>query len=191
MVGNPYPSAIDWDNITLPPGIYNAIYFTDNFNNSGQGSGVQSVTYVDGVGTPGGYNGEIAQGQAFWVKATANTTLTFTEAAKTTSTNSQFFREGEIPHVLRITMEGQNKKDETVIRLREGATDRFDGKYDAQKFLNGTFSLTSLTTDNIKAVINAFGTVDCNRSIPLVPEGVSVRATTNLILWELNRLNLI
>jgi len=173
LIGNPYPSAIDWDNIALPAGIYNAIYFTDNFNNSGQGSGVQSVTYVDGVGTPTGYAGQIAQGQAFWVKATANTTLTFTEAAKISPTNVQFYREGETPNVLRITMEGQGVKEEAVVRLREGATDRFDGKYDAHKFINSPVSLTTLTTDNVKAVINAFGKEDCNRSIPLVAEGIS------------------
>ena len=84
LIGNPYPSAIDWDNVALPPGVYNAVYVWDNFGNSGQGTATdQIVSYVDDVGTPRVMVVEIAQGQGFWVKATANTTLTFTEAAKT------------------------------------------------------------------------------------------------------------
>jgi hypothetical protein len=133
------------------------MYITDNFNNSGQGSGIQRVSYVDGVGTPAGYGGEIAQGQAFWVKATANATLNFTESAKITSTSTQFYREGEIPNVLRIVMEGQGLKDEAVLRIREGATSKFDGRYDAEKFFDDEFKLSTLTSDNIKAVINAIG----------------------------------
>jgi hypothetical protein len=178
-IGNPYPSAIDWDNISLAPGVHNSIYFTDNFGNSGQGTepGVV-VTYVDGVGTPATYSGEIAQGQGFWVKATANTTLTFTEAAKIVSTNTQFFKKGEIPNVLRIMVKGEGLKDEAVIRLREGATDKFDGQYDAYKYLKNDFNIATLTADNVKAVINAYGTSECNKNIPLVTEGAQQGAYT-------------
>jgi len=174
LIGNPYPSAIDWDNITLPAGVYNAMYITDNFNNSGQGSGIQRVTYVDDVGTPAGYGGQIAQGQAFWVKAITNSTLNFTESAKIPSTATQFYRQGEIPNVLRIVMEGQGLKDEAVLRIREGATSKFDGRYDAQKFFDDEFKLTTLTSDNIKTVINAIGTADCSTPVPLVLEGAGI-----------------
>jgi hypothetical protein len=174
LVGNPYPSAIDWDNITLPAGIENAVYITDNFNNSGQGSGIQRVSYVDGVGTPGGYDGRIAQGQAFWIKATANTALNFTESAKSPTTDTQFYREAEVPNVLRIVMEGAGLNDENVIRIKDGASAKFDGKYDARKFFEGEFKLSTLTSDNVKTAINALGTSDCGTPVPLVLEGTSV-----------------
>ncbi|HEX6890755.1 MAG TPA: T9SS type A sorting domain-containing protein, partial [Chryseolinea sp.] len=174
LVGNPYPSAIDWDNITVPAGIENAVYITDNFNNSGQGSGIQRVSYVDGVATPAGYDGRIAQGQAFWVKATANTALNFTESAKSPTTDTQFYREGDVPNVLRIVMKGAGLNDEAVIRIRDGATAKFDGKYDAHKFFEGEFKLSTLTSDNVKTAINALGTSDCGTPVPLVLEGASV-----------------
>ncbi len=173
LIGNPYPSAIDWDNITQPAGIYNAMYITDNFNNSGQGTGIQRVSYVDGVGTPASYGGEIAQGQAFWVKATASTSLDFTESAKIPNTDTQFYRKGEVPNVLRIAIEGQGLEDEAVLRLRDGATLKFDGRYDAEKFFADEFKLTTVTSDNIKTAINAIGTGDCSAPVPLSIEGAA------------------
>lgn len=171
LLGNPYPSAIDWDNIVLPAGVYDAVYVWDNFGNSGQGpEPAKLVSYVDGVGTPNGFGGEIAQGQAFWVKATANATFTFTESAKSLVTDASFYRKPEIPNILRITLKGSDIKDETVIRLREGATGNFDGKYDAYKYLTEGFRISTLTEDNVKAVINAFGTSSCDRTVQLVAE---------------------
>ncbi len=171
LVGNPYPSAIDWDNITVPPNVDNAVYLVDNFGNSGQGTGTEiDVSYVDGVGTPIGYSGAIAQGQSFFVFTTANATLSFTEAAKITPTNTQFFKKGEIPNLLRITLSGNDVKDEAVIRLRDGASDKFDRQYDAYKLAKDKSNIGSLTSDNVKTVINALGTSECNKIIPLVTE---------------------
>ncbi len=175
LLGNPYPSAIDWDNIVLPGNVYDAVYTTDNYNNSGQETGgatTFAVAYVDGVGTPAGYGGEIAQGQAFWVKALGNGNLTISESAKILPTNVEFYRTKEIPNILRITLNGQDLKDEAVVRLRDGATNGFDAKYDAYKYFKGDISLSTLTSDNIQAVINAFGTTDCDIAIPLVTEGI-------------------
>ncbi|HZI24056.1 MAG TPA: T9SS type A sorting domain-containing protein, partial [Chryseolinea sp.] len=61
------------------------------------------------------------------------------------------------------------EKTETVLRLREGATSKFDPKYDAQKFFESDLSLSTLTTDNVNTVINAFSLDNCVGSIPLVP----------------------
>ena len=156
LLGNPYPAAIDWDKLVLPAEVYNAVYVWDNFGNSGQGTDAgQIVSFVDGVGTPLGYDGEIAQGQAFWVKAIGNGTLTFTESVKGTFTDANFYRKPEVENVLRITLGGEGVKDEVVVRLREGASEKFDGKYDAYKYLKEGFRISTLTSDNVKAVINA------------------------------------
>lgn len=173
VIGNPYPSAIDWDNVAINESqVYNAIYMWDNYGNSGQGTGVGiSVSYVDGVGIPASFHGEIAQGQAFWVKALQNATIPFTENAKIPATTTTVFREKEIPNVLRIAINGSGVKDEAVVRLREGATANFDGHYDAYKFMPEGFSLSTLTGDNVKASINAFGPSACNSNIPLIAEG--------------------
>lgn len=171
LVGNPYPSAIDWDNVTIPGGLNNAIYFTDNVDNGGTGAG-NMISYVAGVGT-GGYEGLIAQGQAFFVRATTNTTLTFKEADKVAG-QAQFFRTGEIPNVLRMTVEGQGLKDEAVLRLLNGASDAFDERYDAFKMPNpSTFNVATIAGDDSRLSINAVGALDCNKSIPLTIEGAT------------------
>ena len=72
---------------------------------------------------------------------------------------------------MRIVINGESGKDETVVRLREGATDKFDGQFDAYKYLANDFNISTLTTDNVKAVINAFGTSSCNSTIPVITEG--------------------
>jgi hypothetical protein len=175
LVGNPYASAIDWDNIAVPANVDNAVYLVDNYGNSGQGTGTEIfVSYVDDVGTPSGYGGQIAQGQGFYVYATANSTLTFTEAAKITPTNTQFIRKADIPNVLRITLKGNESQDETVIRFREGASDKFDGKFDAYKFPRSIPHISSVTSDNEKAVINAFEAPVDHKIIPLHLDSVTV-----------------
>ncbi len=169
LVGNPYPSAIDWDNVTKPAGLNNAIYFTDNVDNGGTGAG-NTISYVDGVGT-GSYSGLIAQGQAFFVRATANTTLTFKEADKVDG-QAQFFRTGEIPNVLRITMEGQGLQDEAVLRLHTEATDAFDERYDAYKWPNASaFNVATVAADNASLSINSVSALDCNKSIQFTVDG--------------------
>jgi len=174
LIGNPYPSAIDWNLVTVPVGLNNAIYITDNFNNSGQGTGLKYVSYVDGVPSVEGYAGIIAQGQAFWVRATAPTTVTFQEDDKTT-TAAQFFREDSVaqvvPNLLRIAMVGSGLEDQTVLRLHQPATDGFDAKYDAYKLLNGKLSLSTMTADNLSLSINSMGSLDCDKKIPLTMVG--------------------
>lgn len=173
LIGNPYASTIDWDNVAInETQVYNAIYMWDNFGNSGQGNGIGvSVSYVDGVGTPASFTGQLAPGQAFWVKALQNTSIQFTESAKITDTNTTVFRQKEVPNVLRIVVNGDGVNDETVVRLREGATENFDGKYDAYKYFGTGFNISTLTSDNVKAVINALGTSSCDKNIPLVTAG--------------------
>jgi hypothetical protein len=174
LIGNPYPSAIDWNLVTVPAGLNNAIYITDNFDNSGQGSGLKYVSYVNGVANVGTYAGLVAQGQAFWVRATAPTTVTFQEDDKTTAV-AQFFREDSvaqvIPNLLRISMVGSGLEDQTVLRLHEPATDGFDAKYDAYKLLNSKLSLGTLTSDNLNLSINSMGNLDCDKKIPLTMVG--------------------
>ncbi|MDP4827282.1 MAG: hypothetical protein NWR73_06335, partial [Flavobacteriales bacterium] len=88
LIGNPYPSAIDWANTDgwSKTGISGAVYAFD----PAQG---QYSSYNNGVST-GQLNGQVASFQAFWVRANGNNaTLTINEKAKTSS-NGVFFRSG-------------------------------------------------------------------------------------------------
>ncbi|SHG40077.1 Por secretion system C-terminal sorting domain-containing protein [Chryseolinea serpens] len=191
LIGNPYPSAIDWNQVTIPAGLNDAIYISDNFNNSGQGTGLHYVSYVGGVPSVQNYAGIIAQGQAFWVRATANTTLTLQEDDKTLSA-AQFFREDSasmvIPNLLRISMIGTGLSDETVLRLHKPATDGFDKQFDAYKLLNAKLSLSTVTTDNQSLSINSMGSLDCDKKIPLAMVG-AVKGSYSLAFTGLETFN--
>ncbi|MEX2234240.1 MAG: T9SS type A sorting domain-containing protein [Cyclobacteriaceae bacterium] len=160
LVGNPYPSAIDWDLIhPSSTNIANAVYIRDNPN------GIYTQ-YVGGVGANGGTK-DIAMGQAFWVEATgASPVLPLTESAKSASSTT-FFRTAPFSDLLRITLGQSNLRDEIVIRFHNEATDLFDAAYDARKFQNTIFNLSSVLTDNNKLSINTLGSVDCGREIKL------------------------
>ena len=137
MVGNPYPSTIDWDdnaNITKT-GINNAIYIW----NPDLG---QFASYIGGVGTNGGSK-NIASSQAFWVQATsAAASIQVTEACKTTD-GGEFLKTNSL---LTIEAVNNNGKDETVINFEANATTGFDAAYDALKIKTVTQGLPSIST---------------------------------------------
>lgn len=163
LVGNPYPSTIDWDaggwTKTL---INNAIYMRDN----GLASPV-FATYIAGVGTNGGTR-YIPSGQAFWVQgSSAVTSLQVTEAVKVAGTQTTFFHEGTIPDLLRIALKKGSISDEIVIRFHENATNEFDSDYDANKYDNPTINLSSLLSNDTRLAINTLGPLSCSAQISL------------------------
>lgn len=146
LVGNPYPSNIDWDIVEgwTKTNLYNTVYV---WNAPGNKYG----TYVGGVANNGGSN-LIATGQAFFVRANAaGPALQINSAARTTSAVS-FLKEGNsIQDILRITANLNNYSHELVVRFKDEATDEFDGDYDA-------YHLSSITN----AVVPDIYTVDAS-----------------------------
>jgi hypothetical protein len=164
LVGNPYPSTIDWDAASgwTRTNVNNAIYMRDN----GQTTPVYA-TYVSGVGTNGGDN-LIPIGQAYFVKSDGGAiTFTSDERVKVAGSQGTFFREGSIPDVLRIALKQSDVTDETVIRFHPDATAEFDSQYDADKLDNATFNLNSRTADDRRLAINALPPLECSADISL------------------------
>ena len=168
VIGNPYPCPIDWDLVIpgLPGVINNAIYLINNTNNGGAG---RDVSYVGGVSVPAPFDGKIASGQTFYLRTTGNASFNFQETHKF-SGQAQFFREGEIPNLLRISVNGAGITDETAIRLHEEATDSFDGRFDADKFFTSDLSISSIGSNNQKFSINSLSSLGCGKTVPLMIE---------------------
>jgi len=139
LVGNPYPSAINWDDTTITKtGIYNAIYLWD------AEAGVYT-SYIDGIGTNGG-TGIIASSQSFYVIAyDLNPQLGLTENCKV-SEPGNFFKTVESSFPLSIKIENSFGSDETILKMNNDATTGFDGSLDAQKMFSSTFGLPSMCT---------------------------------------------
>ncbi|MDF1672997.1 MAG: PKD domain-containing protein [Vicingaceae bacterium] len=138
MVGNPYPSSLDWDspNITKT-NINNAIYI---WNPDIQ----QFGSYVGGIGTNGASN-NIASSQAFWVQATSPSPLVrVTESSKTTVDGA--FLKPSIIQPFRINASNNNGSDEIAINLEPNSTNSFDAEFDAEKMTSANTNLPRLST---------------------------------------------
>jgi len=160
LVGNPYPSTINWNaasgwsktNVALP------IAVRDNGNSGG-------FLYWDGA-TGGLPNGNIATGQAFWVRVNAGGSLSINENAKVTATG-EFFRERQEPvDVLQIVLSNNTFTDRAYFRFRPEATGSLDD-YDAPKFNNDLFDIATLSDDDLPMAINATNEMPCGNTIRL------------------------
>ncbi len=184
LVGNPYPSTIDWDAATgwTRTGLDNALYMRDNGRLT-----PAYATYINGSSVNGGSR-YIPIGQAFQVR-TNNASVNFraTEAVKVAGTQSTFFRE-EKYEALRITLLQGADRDETLIRFTDKATNNFDSQWDAYKFRNdqlNVFTKVAGTLDEL--AINVVSLRDCGEAFEISVEDVK-EGTYDLGFSELETL---
>lgn len=172
LVGNPFPSTIDWNAATgwTKTGITNTIYMTDN--GAFAGGPTVIATFNGTVGTNGGSR-YIPIGQAFFVKADiAGFDFRATEAVKAPGASTTYFREAEPANVLRITLNMGQFRDETVIHYRNDATALFDEQADAHKMNNDLLNLSSMLPDGTRLAINSLPKIDCESPVKLVVSDV-------------------
>jgi hypothetical protein len=140
LLGNPYPSPLNWD-LVGRTNVDGAVYV---YRSTGQYSGTYSSYVAGGAGTNGGTN-VIGTGQGFFVRVStpgsANGQVSFTNAARFTTYQSPVFQRNSsitgplVRLELRATAGGP--ADETVVYLEPGATLGFDPAMDAYKLLAG------------------------------------------------------
>ncbi len=149
LLGNPFPSTINWNAASgwTKTNISGSFYVRDNATG-------QFATWNGSVGINGGSR-YIPMGQAFWVQATGAPTLTANENVKAPGQQTTFFREKPLSDLLRITLVKDAVRDETVIHFRNEAKKEYDAETDARKFLNSTFSLSTLLSTGELLAINS------------------------------------
>lgn len=165
LVGNPYPSAIDWDaggwtKTRISSQIAIRDYAADVFR------------YYEAGVTNEIQGGQIAMGQAFWVRATGpNPVLRITENAKVTSV-AEFFRESapRIPNFMLALSDGLREDYAYVKTVVEAKTSLDD--FDAPKIMNQTISLSTVASDNVPMAINAVESLTCGMVIPVRTDGL-------------------
>lgn len=163
LVGNPYPSGLDWD---APSGwtktnLNNAIYFW-------KPSTLNYASYVNGIGANGGTR-YIAPQQGFFVRANSGgPALGFSNSARTVSP-ATFFKNNEDISLIRlqVSTETGDRVNETVIRVENEATEAYDDNFDAYKLMSPNEYQPDIysVTKGADYSINA---------IPLLDEGVVV-----------------
>ena len=160
LIPNPYPSAIDWDNVDFT----NANLSTNTvYVRTANG---QYASYAGGLATGNhplgsGWGGQLATGQSFWVIGAGTGTLTFQEDDKTSSTN--FVREAEPKDYIRIRLNKDNLSDDVIVHFKENATLGKDAEFDAPKKLNDVALNLSTYNDDpaVDFAINGVPFISC------------------------------
>jgi len=164
LVGNPYPSTIDWDAASgwSRTNVNGAVYIW-NPNTPG----VETYVLEGGTGTNGGSR-YIPATQGFFVICSSNTTLGMNNNVRVT-TNRELRNEYN-SNELRIKVSGFDYSDESLIRFNNLANSIFDGMYDAYKFYSFNKSMPQIYTLDSKQTeyaINSIKPVSDNTIVPL------------------------
>jgi hypothetical protein len=182
LVGNPYPSPIDWgaSGGWTRTNIDNAIYYF-NTSDTGQYYGTYS-SYIGGVSSDGRTNGIVPAMQGFFVHVTdgpyfVTGTLDINNGARVNNLHPGYHKTAgaETPLIrLRAGFEDNLKAaDPVVIYLNERNSRGFDKEIDALKMLNtekSVPSLYALASDAFRLSIEALNCA--GDSVSVVPLGL-------------------
>jgi len=187
LVGNPYPSAIDYNVVQgISTGIESALYV---FKSSGQYTGVYT-SYVNGASANTGTN-VLPVAQGFFVRVAAGQTaaVNFTNAARLNAPdNTLFQRTAADPRPrLALTLRNAAVANQTVMYFEQGATAGFDTGFDAH-YLPATHGLdlgTDISTEALS--INGLPALASTTTVPLHLHA-AVAGTYTLAVDELQNL---
>lgn len=126
LVGNPYPSYIDFTKLTRT-NVNGAFYL--HISSSSWGVFVGGLQIGDVSVTQ-----YIAPCQGFFVEATAAGSIDFPFDAKT-HTSAAFYKKsaGSVPDMVRLQVSGNGYKDEAAVRIVPESSTFFDGEWDGHK----------------------------------------------------------
>lgn len=170
LLGNPFASCLDWDFIVdqHPPfSVNDAIYYTNN--------GL-IASYVGGIGSDGG-SGTIPPLQGFFVKATANSSVTLPYDARTHNIDQQRYKKKSSEEAysgsdsisfVRLQLKNDRDSADLVVRFNSKATATTDKMFDAFEFSKtaGAINIWS-TSGNVAYSINGLPFPESSVSIPV------------------------
>ncbi|MCX6250863.1 MAG: hypothetical protein NTX61_08930 [Bacteroidetes bacterium] len=156
LLGNPYPSSLNWNSVKRTAGIDNALYYYD--------AGIQNYRYyiqlpgdTMGVGSATPY---IPPMQGFMIHAEpGGGSVTFEDSQRVHPISGIYYKyKDPIPEMLELDLEGNNFTDQTFIIFLDGSTENFDPDREALKLYSFNPQvpvLLTLTTDSTELAINA------------------------------------
>lgn len=143
LLGNPYPSSIDWDEVSN----YGAVYYWDQTQSSGDGAYL-AYPETGGYGTGSRY---VPPMQGFFIVptsaqvSTAGGEFTFTNAMRTHSGAETYYKEvNTLPDGLMLYADNGSYRDKLLVRFNDAATVNMDQDRDAWKFPSNTPGLSQL-----------------------------------------------
>jgi len=191
LIGNPYPSPIDWD---APSGwtkinIDNAIYYFETSTTDQYGG--TYVTYADGVSSNGMATNLIPSMQGFFVHVSDGSwpvtgTLAMNNSVRITDLTHPLTKsDKDSRSLIRLIAEFSDDTvsvDPVVIYFDEKATNEFDGQLDALKLMNTDFmvpNLYAIGSDGAKFSISALPII--SDTLLRVPLGLNLNRDGNVI----------
>lgn len=167
LIGNPYPSAINWATVVA----------SNTHIVGGTAHLYESTGYYDGTYQAANLitGGDIAHGQAFFVQVSSATQVDFTNAMRTTSDPAFKSGSANYDYLIDLKLEGANGADKTIIAFDENFTATDDYGFDANKRKSSDGKPTLYTNDwNTKQGINAITKLD--NQVVVVPMGLRTDA---------------
>jgi hypothetical protein len=187
FLGNPYPSALDYDVVlNNSTGIEGALFV---FKSNGQYTGTYT-SYVNGQGANTGTK-VLPLGQGFFIRTASGQTGTvnFTNAARLATPETALFQRtaADARPSLALTLRNAALANQTRVYFEQGATPAFDAKFDAP-YLPATHGLDLATDASADALsINGLPALTGPVTVPLRMHAPAA-GTYTLAVDELNNL---
>ncbi len=181
LVGNPYPSPVDWESAGVHTiNIDRTIYFWNGENYAYYLGGISPYQSPVFIGEVSRY---IPAMQGFFVKAHDTGSISFDNTTRLHNDTLLFKKlntERPYEHIL-LETEYQGIKDEALIAFISVASSSFDGNTDAYKLFSSnsnTPQIFSYKNDNAKVAINSLPEVNKDLVIPLGFQGIANKQYT-------------
>ena len=176
LVGNPYPSYLNWNTVTKTNLASNTMWYRTKVSGTYYFYTYNSVDGAAGIGisVPADVTNLIPPMQAFWVRAAGSgASLTFhnTDRAHKDVTNNLLRTKAQISstmQLVRLQVSNGVNSDETVIYTNPNASNSFDD-YDSPKMTNANAAIPEIytTVSNENLVINGMNSIPYDTEIPL------------------------
>ena len=185
LVGNPYPSILDWNAITIPVNLGGAFWvFDPTLGESGS-----FRYYIDGGGDSNTADQYISSGQGFFVRATGSGTLQFTNSVRISQAASFYKREVILDEqqMLVVKVMSNEIENQTAFRYNSNATPLYDRLYDVFCIPSASLDVPNIYTKSqgIKMSVNTYPVINEDEEYPFYIE-MKQNGTLSLSIKELN-----
>jgi hypothetical protein len=157
LMGNPYPSSVDWEAATRTNLEITCWYRTKNLSSLMTVDTYNATTHVGTNNNGGGaVTRYIPPTQSFWVRVDAdgNTgTLGFANADRSHPLVSSIYRMAAIEDLVRVSLSNASYTDEHIVLFDENASELYD-EYDSGKLFGGTQPYLYSTVENQDVTMN-------------------------------------
>ncbi len=178
LVGNPYPSYLDWQSVvTLNPGVMPTLWFRTLNDEDTYIFATVLIAGETAIVTAPDANTDVTKYvppmQAFWVRIkddveSTNFTVNNTMRDHADVSGNRFKAPAAITQLLRLEVSNGTNKDEAVLYFNANASDSFDS-FDAPKMFNNNAAIPEIYTcaGNERLVINGMSEYNFNTMIPV------------------------